>query len=352
MSKTRHAVLKTIAMADRLEADIRRRNLRNGDPFLSTSEAAKVLEVSNGTANKVLQMLEKRRIIQRRQGKGATVLDMPEKVQYDIDRVHFLVHEQYLNSEGIGTDGVLLGLQPLLSSVSISLFFMQHGREEEQVRNLLKDSSGKNDAFILVRAPYEVQRMIAENRSPAVINGVRYAGIETLSCLDRDHVQVARLVGEYARKRNRSRPAVLARHIVQPGDHVFFNALDRRILSWSVHFLPMDKEAVKAECHELLEGRSETRVEVPDLFVCQTRFHYEAVLEVLEERNPEKGRDVDILVTQYFYMPGKEESVFSHITTDLTGIDIGRRLGELLLAATRHESVVSEKIPVHLVYND
>lgn len=339
-------------MADRLETDIRSKKLRRGDRFLSTTEAAKLLEVSNGTANKVLQLLEKRRIIQRRQGKGAIVLDMPEKVQYDIDRVHFLVHEQYLNTEGIGTDGVLLGLQPLLSSVSISLFFMHHGREEEQVRNLLKDASVDKDAFILVRAPYEVQRMVAESRSPAVINGVRHAGIETLSCLDRDHAQVARFVTEYTRKRKRTRPVVLARHIVQPGDRDFLNALNRTKFPGSVHFLPMDKEAVKAECRELLEGRSEARKEAPDLFVCQTRFHYEAALETLEEMNLIRGRDVDILVTQYFYMPGKEDSVFSHITTDLTGIDIGRRLGELLLAATRHEDVVSERIPVHLVFND
>lgn len=349
MTKTRKTVQKTFAMADILEADIREKQLKPGDPYLSTMDASRLLGVSGGTANRVLQILEKRRIIQRRQRVGAVVLETPVPEKHDIKRVHFLIHEKYFSSEGIGTDGILFGLQPVLASASVELFFLKQGQEEEQVKRLIDHSiaAGETDGFVLVRTPYEVQSLLAHSRLPAVVHGACYTGIETISNIDRDHTQVAGIVLNFMEKRGRVRPALLMRQTVLPGDMEFLDTLTSRPAPWIFRYIPTDDEIILAECRKLLarDGR-------PDLVVCQTRRHADMLRIALKETNLEANRDLDVLVLQYYFKARREETdsveFFPHIISEHSPEKTGRRIGELLRAASRGEKPSHEIISVRL----
>lgn len=359
MTKMRKTVQKTLAMADILEADIREKQLKPGDPYLSTIDASRLLGVSGGTANRVLQILEKRRVIQRRQRVGAVVLEPPVSQGHAIKRVHFLVHEKYFYTEGIGADGILFGLQPALASASVEFFFLKQGQEEEQVKGLIEHSIsvGETDGFVLVRMPYEVQSLLAHSRLPAVVHGARYTGIESISSIDRDHTQVAGIVLDFMEKRGRVRPALLMRQTVLPGDMEFLDTLTRRPAPWIFRYIPTDDEIILAECRKLLarrlpEADSRTGDGRPDLVVCQTSRHADMLRQALEEANLEAGRDLDVIVLQYYLKERREttepEGLFPHIISEYSPEKTGRRIGSLLLAAAQGEEPSLETIPVRL----
>ena len=58
---------RVLRLADRIQEDIRQRALGPGDPYLTTIETARMLGVNNSVAGRALQLLAKRRVIERRQ---------------------------------------------------------------------------------------------------------------------------------------------------------------------------------------------------------------------------------------------------------------------------------------------
>src|SRR5262245_1982988 len=100
---------KIVDVADQIVADIRRRKLRPGDSYLTTAETAHWLRVSGSTVNRALQLLAQRGVIQRRQRQGTLIADLES--DSPLRRVHLVVREDHLRTEGLWADGVLLGLQ-------------------------------------------------------------------------------------------------------------------------------------------------------------------------------------------------------------------------------------------------
>lgn len=344
VSTTHDTVLKTIALAERLEADIKAKGLKEGDSYFSTQEASRFLGVGGSTANKVLQYLEKRRIIQRRQRVGAVIMAPGELEKHSIERIHFLVHEKYLSTEGIGGDGILLGLRPTIPTASVNLFFLQYGQEASQVSRLVDQSlhSDEADAFVLVRTPYEVQRLISDSRLPAVVHGACYTGIENISNIDRDHAEVGRLVLSYVRERNRKKPVYMMRQIVLPGDKKFLDSLSTDTLPWRIRFIPSEDQAIFDEARELVAGKDR-----PDICICQTRRHAEGFAKAMEKSNLVPGEDIDIFVLHY-YLVGRNEKLCPHVVSAMPPESIGKRIGELLIDASENKPPVHENIPVRL----
>ena len=60
-------------MAARIEEDVQRRRLRPGDRYLGTVETARMLKVNTTVANGALQLLVKRKVLERRQRVGTII---------------------------------------------------------------------------------------------------------------------------------------------------------------------------------------------------------------------------------------------------------------------------------------
>ena len=58
-------------------------------------------------------------------------------------RIHFLVHQNYLASEGIGNDLVLLGIQEELPGVHVHMSFLPVDDAEGFVADLINKSLGE-----------------------------------------------------------------------------------------------------------------------------------------------------------------------------------------------------------------
>jgi DNA-binding LacI/PurR family transcriptional regulator/DNA-binding transcriptional regulator YhcF (GntR family) len=351
-SETGTTTPKIIDLADRLLADIESRKLKPGDRYMTTAAASKMLGVGNGVANRALQLLERRQVIVRQQRRGAFIAGTPESGSPPpLRRVHFLVHRNYLTTEGVGNDLVLLGMQEALPGVHVQISFLPTSNATDFVADLVDQSltAKAKDGFILVRVPYEVQQLISDRGVPGVVYGALYANIERLTRFDRDMSAVGRLAIEYLLAKGHRRIAQLSRQQALPGDHDTMDAIRRLmgengLLASAIteRFLPTSPEIYTAEVRRLLEA-----AEPPTGFICRSRQMADAAVQVFNEMGLQVNRDVDVVVCDYYLLPNqKPQYVFPRPI--YSSEEQGRRMAQLLLAQSKNQPVDNEIIPVEL----
>ena len=88
------------------EFDIRRRDLYAGDAYLTTAQTARMLGVSTTIANRALQFLARNGRLDRKQRRGTFVAEPSLGAgEPAIARVHLVVHQRYMKTEGLLADG-------------------------------------------------------------------------------------------------------------------------------------------------------------------------------------------------------------------------------------------------------
>ena len=343
---------KIVELADQLAADIRQRKLQPGDRYLTTADASKMLGVGNGVANRALQLLERRQLITRQQRRGAFISG-PTKPSSPapLRRVHFLVHQNYLTSEGIGNDLVLLGIQEELPGVHVQISFLPTMNAKEFVADLIDDSltAKARDGFILVRTPHDVQQLVCDRGVPGVVYGARYPGITRLTRFDRDMSAVGELAADYLLDRGHRQICYLSRQQVLPGDHdtmdAFRRAVGRRgLLAHQLieRFLPSSVDVCEADVRQLL-----ARADRPTGFICRSRLMADAATNVFSEQGLRLNRDIDVVVCDYYLLPNQQPAyVFPRPI--YSAEEQGKRMARLLASQSRGEAAADQIIPVEL----
>lgn len=311
-----------------------------------------MLGVSNGAANRALQLLERRQIITRQQRRGAYIANLPQGDDVSsLRRVHFLVHQNYLVSEGVGNDLVLLGIQQELPGVHVQISFLPKENPEGFVADLIDQSltAKAKDGFILVRAPYEVHDLLCNSGVPAVVYGGVYPGITTLTRIDRDMSDVGFLTADFLVNRGHKCIAFLARQQALPGDHDTMDAVRQRISKEGFYadamierFLPAAPTAIEFEVRRLFNSQ-------PDLkgFLCRSKKMADAVAAVCGTLGQVIYRDVDIAVCDYYLLSGhRPQYVFPRPVHSAE--EQGRRMARALSRQSRGEVVPDEIIPVKM----
>jgi DNA-binding LacI/PurR family transcriptional regulator len=345
---------RIVQLAERIQDDIRRRGLKPGDAYLSTVATARMLGVGNQVAGRALQLLASRRVIDRRQRKGTTVLAPEGQSAPSVDCVHLLVHENYVKREGLMADGTVIGLQQELPGVDVRFNFMQSFDPVEMVERLVGDAlrGSRREAFVLTRASLAAQRAVAESGLPAVVHGTLHPSVRGLAWLDRDNYNAGELLAGYLAERGYSRLVLLLRELLLPGDHRLLDgvrdAIDRG--GWApsalaVRGLPSDAEAIKDEMRKLLSGGTGV--------ICRSEpaadLTAEAARDVGLAVGGEWGSGVGIVVSDVYRKPGHVPA-WPHVDTALTPQQIGRRIGAMLAAqaAGRAHHASDPLIPVRL----
>ncbi len=347
---------RIVDLAGRIEDDIRARGLRAGDAYLPTAEVAHMLGVGTVAANRALQLLAKRRVISRRQGRPAAVAEgiMTEQ-KSSLGAVHFLVHQEYLKKEGLLADGLIVGLQGVLPGADVQMNFLRPGAEGEVVERVIAGAlrSGQPEGFVLVRAPLGVQRAVQASGLPAVVHGMLYPSVQGVPWIDRDHRQAARLLVEYFLARGHRRILYLARERMLPGDYPFEDSLADRLGEAGLpsgaliaRRLPPDQNVVEAEVRALLEQAQG----VYPAILGQTELLAEAAGAAVESLGFTAGDDVAVAVSTV-YRPGGDGPVrYPYIRNNVSPEKIGDHLGQMLLRQLRgqHWKPDHEIVPVSL----
>jgi len=332
---------RVLRLADRIQEDIRQRALGPGDPYLTTIETARMLGVNNSVAGRALQLLAKRRVIERRQRKGTFVLD-PGRVEAPalLRRVHLLVHRDYLKTEGLLADGVVVGLQRDLPGTDVHFNFLPPWDEARYVDQLVREALQRSDqeGFVLVRAPLAAQRLVAESGLPAVVHGTVYPSVTNLCSIDRDQYEAGRLLAGYLLGQGCRRVVVVMRERLLPGDHGTLDgvrdAVDAAALRPAVltlRCLPADPAAARQGLLDVLAEAG-----APTGVLCRSDPLARAAQEAADALGPVAGRPVQVALTDMY---GKEGHTprWPYVRTLLAPEEIGHRIGHVLACQARGE---------------
>lgn len=351
MAEPRTSKPKLVDLVELLIADIQRRKLRPGDRYLSAVEATKLLGVSSGTANRALQVLERRQIITRQQRRGAHIATLPSDDTLLLRRVHFLVHENYLTSEGVGNDFVLMGMQEQLPGVDVRISFLPKDNAAEFVQKLIDQSLAEKarDGFVLVRAPHEVHQVISDSGMPTIVYGCPYPGIPHLARVDRDMTSIGTLAAQYLLSRGHRCIAWLGRQHGLPGDHETLDAAsnvlaEHGLASDSLIFRAVPSSNIVAR--ELVEQLLALK-HPPTGFLCRSQRSADAVVAALRMRNEQLYSGYDVVLCDYYLLSGHRPQFVFPRPIHSSEVQ-GRYMARNLVALARGEQVDDVIIPVEL----
>lgn len=356
MATVQSSVPRIVDLAGRIEQDIRDRGLQPGDAYLATAEVAQMLAVNKVAANRALQLLAKRRMLSRRQGRRAVVDEgiMTEK-KSSLRAVHFLVHQEYLRKEGLLADGLIVGLQGVLPGADVQMNFLRPGAEAEVVERVIAAAlrSGPPEGLVLVRAPLAVQRAVQASSLPAVVHGMLYPSVQGIPWIDRDHRQAARLLVEHFLTCGHRGLVYVAREQVLPGDYPFIDGLVERMAeaglplgSFIPRRLPLDAGVIRAEVRALLEDSQRPYPAI----LGQTEPFADAAAGAVESMGLVVGRDGTVAVAAVYRPQGGPLVRYPYIRSNLSPERTGEHLGQMLLRQLRgqHWKPDREILPVML----
>ncbi len=351
MERENQNIPRIIQLARQIEHDIRQRDLHAGDAYLTTAQTARMLGVSTTIANRALQFLARNGRLDRKQRRGTFVAEPSLGVgEPAIARVHLVVHQRYMKTEGLLADGVIVGLQSELPGVDVSFNFMPPGAEREYVEDLVGGimQSGQPEGLVLVRASLEVQQMVAQSGLPAVVYGTPYKSITQLSFVDADQHAIGRLLAEHALGQRAKRLLVIMRDQMLPGDAPYLDAVHQaagkaRLPADRIRarFLARDRDLIAAEVRDFLKKRQPRPA-----ILCRDEPLADLVLEEIADLGLDQGKDVLVAVSTIYRRGNEDPPSIPYTQYVESPIQIGEHLGRLLVKCAdrqptrRRESVI------------
>ena len=327
---------RVVELADRIEADIRSRGLQPGQPYLSTEETVRMLQTSTNVVNRALRLLVKRGLLERKQRKGTFVTE-PElnSARPALRRVHLLVHRNYLKTEGLMADGLVVGMQGELGRAELQFNFMPGTEDGDYVQGLLEEAarSHHKEGFVLVRSSLAVQRLVAQSGLPAVVAGMLYASVPPMPWLDSDNRAVGRLLTERILRAGHRTVLVLVRDRVLAGDYPFIDGV-RDALSQAnagaealiMRHLPTDHEMIREEVRRVL-----LQTEPLPGIVARSEPLADGAAEAVEAMGLEVGSDVTITLADWYRRHGSSFPRYPFALDTITAEERGRHIARLLV---------------------
>lgn len=344
-----------VDLAERIQSDIKQRKLQPGDPYYTTSETARSFQVSGTTANRALQLLTQRRVLVRKQRAGTFIAD-PESnlAERPLRRVHLVVHQKYLEREGLLADGILIGLQRELPEAELEFNFLPHRDEEAYMEEIVNRAlkSSETEGFVLQRAQVEVQRILQESGLATVVNGLLQPSITGLAHIDRDQGEIGRLLFQHLLEQNCQRVLIVFRDQVTAGDHCLLDAVQREMhgAGWgidrlTVRCLPADDRAIQVSAQYVLEQSS-----VKLGILCRSEPAARAIATYLSEQKRIQKKQPKIVVADRFAR-ATVPCPFPHIQAQLSPEEYGQEIARMLIQqvlGTQPETLFHD-VPVELV---
>jgi DNA-binding LacI/PurR family transcriptional regulator len=295
-----------------------------------------MLGVSSSTANRALQLLSQRKILQRVQRRGTFIGSLQRESSPGLlKRVFMLVHRSYLRPEGLVADGVLVGIQGVLPGADVQFNFLPVTDPTEYVDGLIGEILRAKEAagIVVTKVPFVVQRAVKNSGLPAVVHGSLYPSIHGMAWVEQDNLGIARLIADYANAHDCSHVCALTREVMFPGDNVVLREVGRLLGDaghksghFSIAHLPDDHHAIVAEVGEIVQRHP------TDLcLLCRSEAKAEAAVAAIDQLGL-KGRRRPRLIVSGLYQRPKGERAFPYIFPTVRPEEIGAAIGRLLAA--------------------
>jgi DNA-binding LacI/PurR family transcriptional regulator len=334
--------------------DINARAMKPGDPYLSTAEIARKYRVSGTIANRALQLLTQRGVLDRKQRLG-TFIANPSGASESfggIRKVHLIVQESYIRTEGLLTDGLLLGMQGAIPTAQFEFNFLPGSDEAAFVSGLITKvlRNREPEGFVLFRASIEAQRLVQTSGLPTVVCGSLHPSVKGLAHIDRDQRQAGVLLAKYLVDQGSQRIVMFFRDRISPGDHQLLDGALTQLHQSGlglddlvIRCLPADPLAIQTVACELLTSSDRQAG-----FLCRSTPLADGVAAaasaILSHQQP-------AICVADVYQKNAGACSYAHVRSTLTPEEAGAEIGRMLLAQVKSSGSLCgcRSIPVELV---
>ena len=293
------------ASADLLQSDIRRRGLRPGDRYLTSEEAASVLEVSTGTAHQAMRLLVDLNILERKRKQGTYIGSAVEPLPLNQRKRIYVIEPSDAVRDpayGLHLDIVSPAISAALGGSSFQVEYLPPGDTMGFVRTLAAEAeqAGNLGAFILMRSTFELQHFFQENRHryPTIVWGSRYPGIDKLPFVESDQLSMGTQVARYVLEAGHRRVAVLmCDHWVQGDNQLMtgmgqvFASSPQRLENFEICSLPGYGDVNRTKVAEVLSSPNR-----PTAIVVRTGLQTRAIVDVAKKLDLQIPADVEVIV--------------------------------------------------------
>ena len=316
-------------VARTIEKDIKSKGLKAGDKYMTSLQVARRLKVGNEVANRAMQLLAQRNVIDRRHRAGTFVgsgqLDTDAPI---LKRVHLVVDRHNVETYGVLRDGTISGLHSVLPGCQMQFSFVPERGEKEYVAELIRESLGSSvsSGFVLYRSNPETQMAVAQSGMPAVISGSRWPGISNIPCFSKDHYSMGRKSAEYLLSRGHERIAFFTRDDMFTSDHdildgirdaVDFAGLGSKSLTF--RSVPLKPFIIQGTAEMVLNSNGDS----PTAFICREQILAGNVKSVASD-------STEIAMIDFFEAP-QCVAEFPYLRGTITPEKEGEIIGEMLV---------------------
>ncbi|HYG74008.1 MAG TPA: GntR family transcriptional regulator [Planctomycetota bacterium] len=328
--------LLVVDLAERISSEIRRRKLQPGTQFMNTAAVARRFKVNGTTANRALQLLAQRGILERRQRSGTFIADPEKRAGAPLRRVYLLIPEKHFKTEGLMADGMLLGLQRVLPRAELKVGFLPPD-ETAAVEEMISEAMRVREpaGFVLFRSSLATQRMLQGRGMPAVVVGTLQPSVSGLASIDRDQTQIGLRLVENLLARGARRLAIIMRDQLSPGDHVMLDTALRTAAAAGlsaahiqVRCLSADFQSARAAIGDIVASSSE-RVGI----LCRSHPLALAALSVAESVK-EQERAPPVALADFYHRDASEPGC-PYMDALLSPERCGEKVGEMLIELMR-----------------
>jgi DNA-binding transcriptional regulator YhcF (GntR family) len=353
MPRTR--IPKIMQMAEVLEQDIRKRGLKPGDRYMTAAEVASFLNVSATTANRVLQILAGRDVVERAQKRGTIVSNpFPERPLRTIEKIHMITFQENVKQTGLMTDPVVVGIQNVLQGCMIQFNFLSPLGREDDLGRLLQEvgRAGSAVGIVLTKSTYQAQRMVEQSGIPAVVHGYPQPSIGKMAWLTVDYEKIGSLAGgHFAKQKVSSAVQLLPERPMLPGDYRLQGAMKKVMSekgydaeSFHVCCLPYDPEVLRAWFGEQFRG-SDGKCGIITNHECLSSVP----MDKLRKLAPGRGLCDVVIIDEHKKAGSQLPKGSPRIHGSVSDFEVGRHIARLLLRQMDGENgQLSEILPVKL----
>ncbi|MCD4823481.1 MAG: substrate-binding domain-containing protein [Phycisphaerae bacterium] len=293
------SMLRIERYAALLERDIERKGLLPGQPYLTGTEAARMLGVHIAMANRAMVLLVEKSLLVRKPGVGTFVgPQVASRAAVELKSVHVLGS---LDRFGGGFPQQIL-LETLASAMpqhSVHLDILPRGNAVSHVKRGLEGKCDNRDiaGVVLLGCPAEIQSEVLNSGIPAVVFGGVYHETTALPSIDKDQYRMGRIEAEYLLKKGHRKIAYFCRETWLPGDNLRLDGLNDALSeaelnhgSLIIRSLRDDKATIESEARLLL-----SMPDRPTGLICCSPAFAEAVLASAESLGIHVPGDIDIV---------------------------------------------------------
>jgi DNA-binding LacI/PurR family transcriptional regulator len=346
---------KMSTLATMILNDIRQRGLQPGDRYLNGQELADRFGISLMKANRAMQLLAKRNMLERRQRAGTFIGSAARSLnseQAALKCVHLLMPDGYFRVYRAQLEVTVTGLHSELPDSAIQYTFLPADGPLPFVRKLVEQAAAVQsiEGVVLYISPPEVQNFFDHAGIPSVVFGSVYPEVSLLPWVDRDQQQIGRLLAEHLISRKHRRIAVLMRAHWGYGDNLMIDGVQKVLAQangrhLTIRSLPVAREMAAGSVRMLLEGK-----ERPTALICRSQSLANTAVEIAGDLALKMPGDLEIAICDPVLDGDGGDARFTVAQPEIEQEEQGAIIGRILkqLAAGKRPEPDHLSIPVRL----